>query len=110
MRALLTTCLAAAAAMGVAAPADAATRYAVVDAILREQPSRHIAILERPIKATADRLAWQEETVELGQQVDLALDRSYVDTMDCPELCGMRATADILASHKATGEFDPSLW
>lgn len=39
-----------------------------------------------------------------------ALDRSYIDTMDCPELCGMRATADILASHKATGEFDPSLW
>ncbi len=39
-----------------------------------------------------------------------ALDRSYIDTMDCPELCGMRATTDILASHKATGEFDPTLW
>lgn len=49
---------------------------ALVDAILREQPSRRIAILERPIKATADRLAWQEETFELGQQVDRALDRS----------------------------------
>jgi GNAT superfamily N-acetyltransferase len=39
-----------------------------------------------------------------------ALDRTYVDTLDCPELCGMRTTPDILASHRATGEFDPSLW
>ncbi|MGH7242684.1 MAG: GNAT family N-acetyltransferase [Phycisphaerales bacterium] len=38
------------------------------------------------------------------------LDESYVDTKDCPELCGMRATADILASHYATGVFDPTLW
>jgi GNAT superfamily N-acetyltransferase len=38
------------------------------------------------------------------------LDRTYVATLDCPELCGLRATADILASHKATGAFDPSLW
>lgn len=38
------------------------------------------------------------------------LDESYVETRDCPELCGMRATSDILASHYATGVFDPSLW
>lgn len=39
-----------------------------------------------------------------------ALDRSYRETMDCPELCGMRATRDILASHRATGEWTPDLW
>ncbi len=39
-----------------------------------------------------------------------ALDRSYRDTMDCPELCGLRETADVLESHKATGVFDPKLW
>ncbi len=38
------------------------------------------------------------------------LDESYVDTRDCPELCGMRTTSDILASHYATGVFDPTLW
>ena len=38
------------------------------------------------------------------------LDQSYADTKDCPELCGMRSTGDILASHFATGVFDPSLW
>lgn len=39
-----------------------------------------------------------------------ALERSYMDTQDCPELCGMRAMEDVLDSHKCVGVFDPSLW
>jgi ribosomal protein S18 acetylase RimI-like enzyme len=39
-----------------------------------------------------------------------ALDRSYEQTLDCPELCGLRETADVLESHRATGVFDPKLW
>lgn len=39
-----------------------------------------------------------------------ALDSSYVDTLDCPELCGLRTTQDILDSHLATGSFVPELW
>lgn len=39
-----------------------------------------------------------------------ALDRSYIDTQDCPELCGMRAMEDVLESHRCVGVFDPSLW
>lgn len=38
------------------------------------------------------------------------LEATYVETLDCPELCGMRETSDILASHYATGVFDPALW
>lgn len=38
------------------------------------------------------------------------LEESYHETMDCPELCGLRETSDILASHYATGVFDPALW
>ncbi len=41
--------------------------------------------------------------------VDL-LDRTYEGTLDCPELCGMRETPDILASHRATGRWDGALW
>lgn len=40
----------------------------------------------------------------------LALDRSYQDTLDCPELCGLRETVDVLESHRATGQWDPKLW
>lgn len=39
-----------------------------------------------------------------------ALEASYIDTLDCPELCGLRSTEDVLASHLSTGSFDPSLW
>lgn len=41
--------------------------------------------------------------------VDL-LERTYIDTLDCPELRGMRETADVLESHRLTGTFDPKLW
>jgi ribosomal protein S18 acetylase RimI-like enzyme len=39
-----------------------------------------------------------------------ALEASYEQTLDCPELCGMRSTSDVLDSHRATGQFDPNLW
>ncbi|MEQ8850604.1 MAG: GNAT family N-acetyltransferase [Phycisphaerales bacterium] len=39
-----------------------------------------------------------------------ALDRSYEDTLDCPALCGMRPTEDVVDSHAATGVFDPRRW
>jgi ribosomal protein S18 acetylase RimI-like enzyme len=39
-----------------------------------------------------------------------ALDRSYLETLDCPDLCGLRETADVLESHRATGVFDARLW
>jgi len=38
------------------------------------------------------------------------LDRTYEGTLDCPELFGLRDTADILASHRACGRHDPDLW
>lgn len=39
-----------------------------------------------------------------------ALDRSYLETLDCPELCGIRDTADVLESHRCTGDWHPRLW
>ncbi len=39
-----------------------------------------------------------------------AMDASYEDTLDCPLLCGLRETRDILTSHQSTGTYDPSIW
>jgi ribosomal protein S18 acetylase RimI-like enzyme len=39
-----------------------------------------------------------------------ALDDSYRDTLDCPELCGMRRTSDIVASHAAIGRPELAIW
>lgn len=40
----------------------------------------------------------------------VALERSYIDTLDCPGLCDLREIDDVIESHRATGEFDPALW
>lgn len=39
-----------------------------------------------------------------------ALTASYEQTLDCPELCGMRSIEDVLDSHRSTGQFDSRLW
>lgn len=38
------------------------------------------------------------------------IERSYIDSKDCPALSGKRDMEDIIAGHKAAGEFDPRLW
>jgi hypothetical protein len=35
---------------------------------------------------------------------------TYQQSLDCPALNGLRSIDDILAGHKATGQFDPRLW
>lgn len=39
-----------------------------------------------------------------------ALDASYEGTLDCPELCGLRAMDDVVDSHMATGTFQANHW
>ncbi len=39
-----------------------------------------------------------------------ALETSYEDTLDCPELCGLRSMNDVVDSHSASGDFNPARW
>lgn len=38
------------------------------------------------------------------------VEASYEQTLDCPELNGIRDMADVLAGYRATGVFDPGRW
>ena len=38
------------------------------------------------------------------------LDASYEETLDCPGLCGLRRTQDIILGHKSSGRHDPDGW
>jgi ribosomal protein S18 acetylase RimI-like enzyme len=49
-------------------------------------------------------------TAEIDRMLLETLEASYIDTRDCPELCGLRDAQDVLESHKAVGRFDPALW
>lgn len=38
------------------------------------------------------------------------VDQTYVNTLDCPALNGLRSTDDVLAGYRATGVFSPDRW
>lgn len=38
------------------------------------------------------------------------VEETYVDTLDCPSLDGLRDVSDTLAGYRQIGEFDPTLW
>lgn len=50
------------------------------------------------------------DPIDADRALATALERSYEQTLDCPELCGLRDMEDVIASHKATGDFDPTRW
>jgi GNAT superfamily N-acetyltransferase len=57
-----------------------------------------------------DQTAWLT-LADIGE--DLFADlirRTYVDSLDCPGLTGVRTMQDVLASHRSAGEFDPTGW
>jgi ribosomal protein S18 acetylase RimI-like enzyme len=61
-----------------------------------------------PPLQTGVRLAnYSEQTHDLFCTV---IQQSYVQSLDCPGLSEMRNIEDVIAGHKAAGEFDPGNW
>jgi ribosomal protein S18 acetylase RimI-like enzyme len=52
-------------------------------------------------------VTYSEERHELFAQAIVA---TYQNSLDCPGLNGLRDVRDVIEGHRATGEFDPSLW
>ncbi len=57
-----------------------------------------------------DDIQWVQYAPETESLFLSTLEQTYVQSLDCPELTGIRTTADVLAGHRAVGQFDPSLW
>lgn len=51
-----------------------------------------------------------EDTSRDMEILATALERTYEQTLDCPELCGLRVVGDVLESHRSVGVFDPRMW
>lgn len=49
-------------------------------------------------------------TDSLQHEFAAAIQVSYVDTLDCPRLSGVRHIDDVIAGHKAAGTFSPRYW
>lgn len=97
-------------------PGDALIRSAFIQAGFRE--IAELAYLNRPRPGPEfdGEVEWGQGVVvrrwRLGDDEVVAqtLERTYEGTLDCPDLCGMRDPMDVVASHRATGVFDPNLW
>ncbi len=55
-------------------------------------------------------MAWELYSGESHPRFASAIASSYRDSLDCPGLAGMRNIEDVIAGHKASGEFDPRYW
>ncbi len=80
-------------------------RLAQLDYLERPVP-RFGTIPSPELPADVGIAPWDGDKPEL---VEL-LERTYVDTLDCPGLAGLRETTDILAGHLASGTREPNWW
>lgn len=80
-------------------------RLAILDYLARPlRRGEHLGPPSCPPGITLE--PWRRDHSEMIR----VLDATYVETRDCPGLCGTRRTEDILAGHLAAGKHDPQLW
>lgn len=51
-----------------------------------------------------------KHTSEVWSRLERMVEQTYVDTLDCPQLNGVRSIEEILAGYQAVGQFDPRRW
>lgn len=66
--------------------------------------------LEPPPQAPAAPLEWPSLAAGDEQRLGRILGETYVDSLDCPGLRGLRPIEDVIAGHKACGVFRPASW
>jgi len=44
------------------------------------------------------------------EQLQHVLQDTYIDSLDCPKIHGLRRIQDIIAGHRGQGDYDPQLW
>jgi mycothiol synthase len=63
-----------------------------------------------PLDPSVPRFDWQSFSPATEAEFRAVLDATYIGSLDMPELDGLRALEDVLASHQATGRFEPARW
>ena len=72
--------------------------------------------LQSPVRAREPQpqlgvgMAWELYSQESHARFASTISASYRESLDCPTLAGMRSIEDVIAGHKASGEFDPRYW
>jgi ribosomal protein S18 acetylase RimI-like enzyme len=58
----------------------------------------------------SEHMRWLEYSPATHPIFAQAITETYRDSLDCPALSGLREIDDVIAGHRATGEFDPAGW
>lgn len=71
----------------------------------------HVAIRRNPAPPTLPAgWSWRNYSPQSHHLFAHTILESYRQSLDCPGLNGLRDIEDIVAGHKATGQFDPRFW
>ena len=55
-------------------------------------------------------LEFEPWTPAVNGRLESIVEQSYIGTRDCPQLNGVRLTAEVLAGYRSIGAFDPARW
>ncbi len=64
----------------------------------------------RSAGAGRDGLQWRSFGQFTEQELGEMIRATYVDSLDCPQLAGLRSMDDVIAAHKVSGTFCPDSW
>ncbi len=78
-------------------------------------PLATLEYLERDLREpftppTEDVAEWVSLATATEREFAEVVQATYGESLDCPELTGLRPIEDVLAAHRAGGRFDPRLW
>jgi mycothiol synthase len=71
---------------------------------------RHDLSLSPPPRKSRGRLKYQAYNPTKPSLFHQTLQHTYKDTLDCPELNGVRGVEEVIAGHRSQSQFDPDLW
>lgn len=71
---------------------------------------RHDLQLAAPLLQGESHLTLDTYTPATAATFHNTLARSYQETLDCPEVNGVRSIAEVIAGHQAQGRHDPTRW
>lgn len=63
-----------------------------------------------PVVSSGGNLMWYAYEPNREALFCEILEASYVQSLDCPELTGIRSASEVLATHRARRDFDPGIW
>ena len=75
-----------------------------------ERPTRRPFLPAFTARAMAPAFRWSALTSETEADFRAVLEATYRESLDMPELDGVRSLDDVMASHRASGRFDPAHW